>query len=176
MSATGRGRGDSFTGDISERTFCDELAPQCNKIKRSIKESKSSTSWLPVLGETGEAKEGDMALLAVSDRDPGGDELIRSGATAPSATEPRGGQFHGLRYEIAHDHTQQTPKCCVLTWGKRWHVLSGGRRRSRNCTTKQGISAREEQFLRRCHNQQKWQLKEVSMYLRKPQQCFTHLI
>lgn len=50
-----------------------------------------------MLGETGEAKEGDMALLAVSDRDPGGDELIWSGATAPSTTEPRGGQFHGLK-------------------------------------------------------------------------------
>lgn len=61
-----------------------------------MKESKSSTSWLPLLGETGEEKQGDIALLAVSDRDPGGDELIWSGATAPSATEPRGGQFRGL--------------------------------------------------------------------------------
>jgi len=30
-----------------------------------------------------------MALLAVSDREPGGDELIRTGATAPSTTNTR---------------------------------------------------------------------------------------
>lgn len=46
-------------------------------------------SWL---GESGEAQGGDMALLAVSDKDPGGDELIWIGATAPSTGE-RGGTW-----------------------------------------------------------------------------------
>lgn len=45
-----------------------------------------------MLGETGEAQWEDMALLAVSDRDPGGDELIWTGATAPSTGE-RGGTW-----------------------------------------------------------------------------------
>lgn len=43
-----------------------------------------------LLGERGEATGRDMALLAVSDRDPGGDELIWTGATAPFTGE-RGG-------------------------------------------------------------------------------------
>lgn len=41
------------------------------------------------MGEGGEARGGDTALLAVSDRDPGGDELIWTGATVPSATRAR---------------------------------------------------------------------------------------
>lgn len=55
--------------------------------------SETSTLRLPLLGERGDAQEGDIALLAVSDRDPGGDELIWTGATAPSTTEQRGDQF-----------------------------------------------------------------------------------
>lgn len=69
---------------------CKELASQRDEVERKSKESTGSSLQLPLLGETGEAKKGDIALLAVSDRDPGGDELIWRGATAPSATEPRG--------------------------------------------------------------------------------------
>lgn len=45
--------------------------------------------YSPMLGERGEAQAGDIALLAVSDKDPGGDELIWTGATAPSTTNTR---------------------------------------------------------------------------------------
>lgn len=49
-----------------------------------------------MLGERGEAKGGDMALLALSDREPGGDELIWIGATAPSTGESGGSRrLHG---------------------------------------------------------------------------------
>lgn len=39
---------------------------------------------------------GDIALLAVSDRDPGGDELIWTGATASSTAITRGGRTQQL--------------------------------------------------------------------------------
>lgn len=77
--------------------------------------SETSTSWLPLLGERGEAQEGDIALLAVSDRDPGGDELIWTGATAPSTAEQREDQFtawshtpNSKRDLSAHMHMKQT--------------------------------------------------------------------
>lgn len=45
--------------------------------------------YSPVLGERGATQMGDMALLAVSDREPDGDELIWTGATAPPSKTTR---------------------------------------------------------------------------------------
>lgn len=50
------------------------------------------------MGEGGEACEGDTALLAVSDRDPGGDELIWTGATVPSATRARNAVIGSMNF------------------------------------------------------------------------------
>lgn len=57
-------------------------------------------------GETGEETGVAMALLAVSERDPGGDELIWTGATAPSSTN--------TREEIRVAVVREWLPCCFL--------------------------------------------------------------
>lgn len=50
------------------------------------------------MGEGSEARGGNAALLAVSDRDPGGDELIWIGATVPSTTRARNAVIGSMNF------------------------------------------------------------------------------
>lgn len=50
------------------------------------------------MGEGGEAEGGNMALLAVSDKDPGGEELIWIGATVPSTTRARNAVIGSMNF------------------------------------------------------------------------------
>lgn len=52
------------------------------------------------MGEGGEVQRGNTALLAVSDRDPGGDELIWIGATVPSTTRARNAVIGSINLSV----------------------------------------------------------------------------
>lgn len=73
----------------------------------------SSEIWRhsPFIGEGGEAQGGNAALLAESDRDPGGDELIWIGATVPSTTRAKDAMIGSMNLPA-----QQPRSSCSDYW------------------------------------------------------------
>lgn len=72
------------------------------------KPAKATARFLPLLWKRGEAQVGEKARLAVSERDPGGDELIWMGATAPSTTK--------ARKERSGARTHVYSSCCAVAF------------------------------------------------------------